>query len=531
MKRGDLKNYAPMPAHCYHKLMDAANSVQEEPIKSKSLSPALLIALLIVLFTVTAIAMAQRAGVLDFFASWKDQGIPQTPAAFDRETAEGEILLQFVYDDLVVKVTDVVRDGDDYYINTTIELQEDIPGHLVDIDAPDAKEEIDMALHAKDGLPVYYVRSYVLHGDSQSDSGDRIVNPDGSISALHVIRIMEASNVANMQCYVTYVKAEPGRKPVETSVHAKYIPFVLPLPEAIESRGSWHRTEIDSLGIWLDALYMKRTTQGVQCFSYIEYLGGEPVDFKLPFGRRGLTLRMTDAETGAIIVPRLNVEWIADAKFCGYNVVHLDRLPSTVTIDAIDENDGTLYGSINMEMEQSTFAGERLGGYVDNSNQMPDLRDMYFPWSDMRFVADTAYVMTGGQDSAPIYLDPTDDTTLVGHYYTGLAVSPNITYDGWTSVYFGDRDSTGTKGYIRSTYLVELPQESSHYGYAKAQTDVRIRPSKSSAIKTTLIPTERIILMGKMDGWYHIAREEEGIIRVIGYVPCDAIVQTTEEAE
>ena len=519
----------------------ALQKMEEKPMKRKSFSVVLIAALVIVALAATALAVANRAGLLDFFSSWKEQDIPQTPTEFTQVLNGEAPLLREEYDDFIVTVTEAAGDRRTYYFNTTIELKPGVPGHLVDIDYAHGPDGIDAAIFAEDGLPVYFVRDYIYHGEAICDSGDRMRNEDGSISSVNVIDLIEAGEVARMGCYVTYVKSESGVLPDEAATHTVILPFEIPMPTPVDTRKLAEAVTFEALGITLDELYFKKIGDVIYCFTFLQYQGGAPVDYKLPYGpdRNGLSVRVIN-EDGEVLIYDLNCRWDSGTYFSGYNISGytteiIDKLPDRVTLEVIDEKGGVFYQSATVDLTPGQIAQDDLSVYWERPEMMLDQRDMYFSWSDMSFVTEYAYLSTD-QDSIPIYLDPRDPSTLVGNYYSGLKVQPNITFDGWSSVYYyGDDYNTSIKGYVRSEFVVTdadamipgipiaLLNEQ-----AGESVDVRIRPTEASTVWAKLTGQDQVLVIGETDGWYQIAREEGGFMRVIGYVPAEALTLTEE---
>lgn len=503
--------------------------MEEKPVKRKSYTAVLIAALLIVALAATAFAVANRARLFDFFDSWREQEIPQTPTEFTQVLSGDAPLLSASFDDLIVTVTEAAGDGDWYYFNTTIELKPGVAGR---INAP-GSEPIGSIINTKDGQSVYFVRDYMMHEDRFCDSGDWKVNEDGSISSVNVIKLVEAADTARMSCYITYVKAEPGALPDETGTHTTLLPFEIPMPAPVETWKVAEPVSLEELGLTLDELYFKKAQDATYCFTYLRYEGGAAVDYKLPYGYYGLTLRVL-REDGEILIPRLQCEWIQDTYFSGYNALELETLPERVILEVIDENSEKVYGKATITLTRGELALDELAKYREHPEMMLDLRDMYFPWSDIPFVTDYAYISTG-EDSAPVYLDPRDPSTLVGTYYSGLELVPNITFNGWTSVYIDDWGNTKIKGYIRSEFLVRAPEEARPgipvavvNGLAGESVDVRIRPDEASAVQAMVVAQDRVLIIGEMNGWYHIAREEDDFTHVIGFVPTSALTPLEE---
>ena len=516
----------------------ALQEMEEKPVKRKSFSVVLIAALVIMTLAATALAVANRAGLLDFFSSWKEQDIPQTPTEFTQVLNGEAPLLREEFDDFIVTVTEAAGDGRTYYFNTTIELKPGVSGHLVGLDRP-GSDGIDAAINANDGLPVYFVRDYIYHGEAICDSGDRMQNADGSISSVSVIDLVEASDVARMGSYITYVKSESGVMPDETATHTTMIPFEIPILPPVDARKLTNTVSFEELGITLDELYFKKMEYATYCFTYLQYEGGAQVGYRLPYGRNGLTLRVLN-EDGLILIPRLACGWASGTYFSGYNysdysMRNMEDLPGRVVLEVIDENSETVYGSATVDLVSGELETDKLAAYNERPETMLDQRDMYFPWSDMSFDVEYAYLSTD-DGGIPVYLDPRDPSTVVGNYYSGLKVAPNITFDGWSSIYyFGDDYNTSIKGYVRSESVV-AEADAATPGIPIAQLneqtgesiDVHVRPSETSTVWARVDGQDRLLVIGEMDGWYQIAREEGGFMRVIGYVPAEALTLTEE---
>lgn len=507
---------------------------KEEPmVKRKSFTAVLIAALIIVALTATALAVAGRAGLLTFFTAWKEDGIPQTPTELTHELAGEKPLLQTEFDDLAVTVTEAAGTGRTYYFNTTIELKPGIPGRVIDIDLI-TQDDVDDALSAKNGGPVYFVRSYMMHEEALADSGDWMANADGSVSSVSVIDIIEAADTAQMYCYVTYVKVEPGALPKETDAQTAFLPFQIPMKEPADTRRVQTPVSLGDIGISLDELYFKRMSDATTCFVYLRYEGGEAVDYKLPHGNQGLTLRVLSEDGTEILVPRLNCGWVSDTYFCEFTTLQTDALPSRVVLEAVDTVSGTVYASTVVELEDGRLDPTKLAHYRTNPGRMWDYRDMYFPWSNTDTI-ETAYLSTDGETGIPLYLDPRAPSTLVGTYYSGLKVQPNVTFDGWTSVYFGDGNAMGTQGYVKSEFVTVEPENVNPglpvalvAGQESEHIDVRTSPDAVSTMRAMVTGQDQVIVIGEAGAgdWFQIAREEKGTFRVIGYVPRDALQLT-----
>lgn len=518
--------------------LKALQKMEEKPVKHKSFSVILIAALVIIAMAATALAVANRAGLLYFFSSWKEQDIPQTPTEFTQVLNGDTPLLRTEYDDLIVTVTEAAGEGRWYYFNTTIELKPGVEGYLVNMSSANS-DVLSLVANAKHDKPVYIVDDYIMHGEATCDSGDRTQNEDGSVSSLNIIYLVEAADVAQMGCYITYVKSEPGVLPDGTDNHTTIIPFEIPMPKPTDTRKIVEPVSFEELGITLDELYFKKTQEAIYCFTYLQYEGGEQVGYKLPYGRNQLTLRVLDENGEQVLIPRLRCEWVSGTYFSGYNVSgfdiqNMDTLPNRVVLEVIDDISGIIYESVTIDLLPGELALENLSAYRESPEAMLDLHDMCFPWSDIWFNGEYGY-LSADEKGAQIYIDPRDPSTLVGTFYSGLKVRPNITYKGWTTIYFGDSDNTYTRGYILSDSLVHAREDArpgipvGHVnGDAGEMIGVRMRPTEASTVQAAVAGLEEVLVVGEMNGWYHIAREDEYGMRVIGYVPVELISLTEE---
>lgn len=135
MKRNELENaYTPIPDACYDALMNAAHSVQEEPVMKRKISAALVMALALILVACVAFAIA----------TWRD-------TAQDIVATEQE--MGYFQDWPVSKKTDLVRaivaEG---YLEETDAIAQLLSGTL-----PDAQAEktADAALETFTGSKLY----------------------------------------------------------------------------------------------------------------------------------------------------------------------------------------------------------------------------------------------------------------------------------------------------------------------------------------------------------------------------------------
>lgn len=530
------KAYGPQTEE-FHRILVNAFEREENHMKRKSLTAIFLTALLIIALAVTAFAVANRAGLLDFFETWDNNDITQTPTVITHSLSSGAPLLVATFDDLIVTVTEAVGEGEWYYFNTTIELKPGVPGRVLCIDMP-----YEQYLDDDFEQPSYFVRSYMLHENAISSSGDWMANEDGSVSALSMLNIVEAADIAQMQCYITYVRSEPGELPVETESHTKYLPFTLPMAEPERASKLIEPVILENIGVQFDEILLKEVCGETYCFMYLQYNGGEAVNYKLPYGNHGLTIRVLDEDTREVIVPRASMEWVHDNLFYGNNLVELKEWPDALRIEIVDESNEpneygiNMYGTALLELEDGRLDVDRVRKYRIMPNQKWDYRDMYFAWTDMSFVADLAYITTSSEEGVSVLADPTDPTSLIGHFYSGLRVSPNITFRDWTSIYFAGGMNTGIQGYIKTAALttdadqtVEGLPVARIVGSLSGSVDVKMSPSKTSTTRTVLEIGEEIIIVGSMNSeWYQVAKTEDGWTKIIGYVPANVAELTGE---
>ncbi len=543
MRLEDARNYAPMPKHRYDALMDAARGVKEEPVKRKHISAVLIAAALIVLLAATALAVANRAGLMEFFQSWTEREIPVVPKEITYALTGEDALLRMEYDDFIVTVPEAMAEGDDYYFNTTLELKPGVRGRLVDMLMP----ELTANAEAANDLPVYYVDTCVVYGNRLDDMADRKANEDGSISTISYLSIDEAADTAQMYYRIAYVRTGPGEAPDGTAPKVAYLPFTIPMPEAKETRVLAEPVRLDDLGIVVDELYFKLVGMKGLCYAFLRCEGGEAVDYMMPW-YNGMAFRLRD-RSGGVMANSMNVSWqhgsyatggatLYGAYVNGWSYREMDALPDSVILEVYSAETGKVYGSAEVRLTTGTLDLERLAPYWESPEDVRDYRDLILPGEAYPRIG-PSYLSTEDAGGVQLYRDPTDPASLIGHYYSGLKVDPNIRYGEWTTVSFGDSWPTGMHGYVRSEYVqgdadavrAGIPV-AKILGQTGAHTDVRVRADAMSTITAKVDAGETVYAVGEADGWVHIAREERAVdrtvMRIIGFVPKEALALTGE---
>lgn len=324
MKLPDKHTYGPVPDAFKASLRLALRTeAAATPVRFSRKRTVLLVALLLI-----ALAATHRAGLLAFVDKWSSQGgnVPAlTPLAAENDTP----LLQALFDDLVVTVTEAAGDGSECYFATTIALRPGVKGRLVDRDTI-LNDGTDAPVVTPDGVPVYYVQHVMMAGESYANTTDSIVNEDGSLSIMNAATLLADADTAQMTCIVRYVKAASGAMPDAAGASQKALPFDLPLPPSGEVRSLAAPVALDALGMQIEGLSMRNTPEGYRCFVYFTYQGGAPVAYRLPSNTGdGVQFRLLD-ESGAVLAEQMGFDWRGGTRFVATRALSADALPDAL---------------------------------------------------------------------------------------------------------------------------------------------------------------------------------------------------------
>lgn len=511
--------------------LKSALKTADAPVRRPRFVPVLAAVLLAIMLAATALAVAGRAGLMEFFAQWGMGNMLVDPDKVTHLLDDGA-LLDAEVEDFHITGTEGVGEGAAYYFNTTIALREGTSGKLVPLHGEGAVEPVV----TEDGSPVYYVDMYLLSGDAQPNTGDMILNEDGSLSVACDQWIQEPTDTAPMRCMIIWLKAESGEAADGTDTHTVYLPFEIPTANPLETRRLTEDVLLGDTGIAIDAISMRRLQGETQVNLLFQYAGGEGVHYLLPTFER-IHINLLDGEGNPLTEHSFVGEWMDGNRYISYGRMEEGPLPDEVFIEVIDEWNHEPLAGVSLSLEEGLLSEEDMEPY--RTHYMvggPDYRDMYFNGVGFPPLVqqESVHISVPGGGAVPLYRDPYDEASLLGHYYSGLLASPNITHKEWATVFFGEFGGLDTNGYIASEYLtwdeapvpgipVALVAETSE-GFA----ETRIKPETEATILFRLEAGCEVLVIGYLGDWCHVAvRDAEGA-RIVGHLPREALAFTGE---
>lgn len=535
MRLPDKNTYGPA-TDAFKAAMARSLSQGEEPIvKRKRVSMVLVTALLVLLFAACALAIADRAGLVDFFALWEAETGYTVPERFAHlDQGEGALLVAEL-DDLEIVVTEVVGDGIDYYFNTTVALKPGVEGMLVPLYGNDFPEgEVPTS---PDGSPIYYITHEIRYNGSGAARADMLTNEDGSLSFFSDPAVVAMTDTVEMTCAIDYVKGESGTIPNADNFRNGEFAFTMRTAEALDTRRLVSPgIMLENTGIQIDELYFRQLSDVTFCRLYFRFPGGEAVNYLQPSPHTGIAIRLTDEDGQALA--DLGFEYQRNTYFQGGARLDLEMLPDTVILTVHDVVADRVLDSITLSLSPGAFDEARLARYEEPTSLAAKLRHT-LPWDD--WTPDMQYATTdlpAGQTAA-LYLDPRDPSTLIGEYYSGVGMENNVHYMDWTQVYLGGYGFGRVYGYMRigdirygedlagiesGVRLAEIVPANGEY------VEVRMEPSLDTVITSRIEPGTEVRVLGVIGEWRHVAFQAADGMSRIGYVHMDELHETNGTA-
>lgn len=227
MNMPDKSSYGPVSQKVHMSIESTLGILKDHPKVHSRIPTAARAAALVLILGTTAFAVANRAGLSDFFAKWNQKNGYELPAAFTDIVGTDKPLLAATAGDLDIVVVEAIGDGETYYFATTVSLKEGVQGHLINIAS--LENGFVSAPTFDDDLPVYYVGTEMVHDGKGSVTFDWITNDDGSISFFSDPSISQADNVASMECWLTYARVDDGMPPLQDQFETEKLPFSMPV--------------------------------------------------------------------------------------------------------------------------------------------------------------------------------------------------------------------------------------------------------------------------------------------------------------
>lgn len=355
MKELNRQTYGPTP-DAFKELV--ASSLQQKEKRQIQTRPRIgvlvLAALLVIAIGATALAVAHRAGLIDFFAMIEQEGYTMDVAP-RHIAAPGQNLLEATHDTLEITVAEAMGDGRQYAFCTTVSLQPGVEGHLW----PFIGEEY---AGPDDGKPVYYVTVTILSNGMAANTGlPEIFNDDGSISFYDHPPVNAVEQEVDMVCQVRLYKGSAHEENYNTRFEKEAltdIPFVMPIMEAVETRAMQAPVTMADTGITLRELKLKRTEYDAYCSLRYAFTGGEGVEYHLPAsqqtGGKGILFRFYDEQGNALQAEDLPISpnpWQGGIEYLqGYRLA-VDTLPERITVEVYDSISDMVRATETIDLE------------------------------------------------------------------------------------------------------------------------------------------------------------------------------------
>lgn len=512
---------------------------EEKPMKRKSFAAVLVAALVIVLLAATALAIANRAGLLEFFGGYE---MDNNPLDYSYRLGEDGVLLSDTFGDLQVEVTEGVAEGQQYAFVTTIALKPGVKGELVSpLDWLLSESESYGPATSTDGSPVYYVDTMLLHEGGAPDVNDARINEDGSISFLSRMRVPEAGDTAQMACMVQCLKAESGELADPSGTEVALLPFVIETERTLDARKLLEPVEIPEVTMTVQEVLIKQSASSTVAYIYYEYAGGETVDYLSP---SALSLRLMDSDGNVLSKEGWNGigRQIEENRYRASFPLNEGVLPDTMVLELWARKDGfqmrpgqeadVVLGKALLPLEAISVTDGTPNGYGETIGGYMDYRNIDLPWVEQ--LPRVMYLTTDQEEGIPVYRFPDEGTEPLGYFYSGLPGEPLAAYRDWTIFFIGDEqtDYMGMHVYVKTEH-VSATSDGVPPGVLKgtinARTDTRLAPGEQVTIFNVLEEGTEVCVLGSSNGWCFVAaRGRYGLI-VKGYVPEESVTLTGEK--
>ncbi len=541
MKRRDWpRAFGPTPDD-FRALVENTLREEEKPVRKLRFTPILVAALLTLLLAATALAIANRAGLREFIG----EGDSAYGVDLSHRMGGSEPLVQKVVGDLEVTVTEAAGDGRNYYFTITIAPRPGVKEQLrtlMDIwDFP--KDDNGRELPNTTPFPVlltedtYVVDAYM----TTSNTGNSILNEDGSVSFLSDPVIFTLDDTAEMTCIVVYGKRSAGQSLEGMEVETVEIPFTVDTVKALEKKHNAGPVTLGDTGITVDTLYLKRTETETVARLYLRYLGGEGVAYKMPegfggYGQYGISIRMLDTESGTPYEMaaqnernRYNVTWYGGNRFLIERKPLMETLPQSVTIEVYDTFAERVLATEIIPLVDGGPESSRLDAYTHDEQYPVDPEEYLVSPDDPREMI--ARVSTPDGKPTEVRLDPADPDSVIMTVNSGASISPvHGTRDGWVLVWIASQfDMAGyipAENYAAGDDIYDvipgvpmaeiLPKDGDH-------VDVRKAPSDDSYIFAKLDKGLGVRVLCTSGIWCYVECDGGEGGRTAGYVPADAL--------
>ncbi len=506
-------------------------SCQEEETKmiKKRFSPALVAALLILLFAVTAFALANRAGLMDFLGTEERKEHKAFQVSLEHDAGEGATLMQQTVGDLVVTVTEARGDGKMYFTVTTIALREGAKGRVMGFNA--LWDVFDrLREEGVEPAPVEEDTTYVWASIASGDISDCIENEDGSLSFFSDAKVFTLEDTADMEAILEQYTIPAGEAPrTGRPVTIDHIPFTMPTYRALETRKMAAPQAVEGTGVTMEQLYMKRTEHTTHVSFYFSYEGGEPVGY-LPlsyFGTPGVELLLRDENGGAIALGETmqgGDPWKGGARFRLDYELSLEKLPNQVIVEVFDAVNRRALGQATITLESGKLDERAMTAYAERP--FPAQAEDYLGIAEEGVIT---LVKTDNPEGADVRTDPNDPASYVGKVQSGVMVTRVGILGDWTEVYIANRYDPF--GYVETKYLTDMNAD---------QVEQTLRIYEVMPVSGDLAPLRRAagdeaVIDGKLDKGEKVRviliRDEWALVEsapgepraAYGYAPLDAL--------
>lgn len=517
MRFPDENSFGATPERFTANLVEALHR-EEKPMKSKRIATVMAVAILILALAATALAVANRAGLMDFFGT---RGPEHNPKTYAHKLGADGVLLSETWGDLEITVTEGAGKLDHYALVTTIALKPGVPGVL---EAPlrwlvAGEEKAPSALMTtEDGSPVYYVESSIFHINAASDVDGLQLNDDGSISFLSELQVQESADIAQMYCMVNSVKAEAGASAESLETETTFLPFTIPMEETTGARSLAQPTEVPGAAVTMDALYLKQTASGISAHLYYRYDGGAETGYTTP---ENFLVSLADETGQSLLKPnnQYSGRWIDENMYSAFIPLAVETLPDTVMVQFTNA-DGKLLGSAALSLDAADSLPSAPAAY--ERDFIGTYREYPLPGRNRSW--DWAYVSAPEGEAIPVYTVPGDPETIRFFVYSGVQGEVFDQYGDWALIYFYGLFS-GEIAYVNMARLAteETVRPGILTGTVTKQTETLFAPMEGSTVLHSLEAGEQILLVGEQGSWYYAAVASEDSVEMLGYVAKDAV--------
>lgn len=525
MKYPDKNSFGKTPDHFTQNLLKALQQ-EEKTMKKKSFATLMIAALITLMIAATALAVARRAGLLEFF---QDEDDTRNPNQYEHQLGKDGVLLSETYGDLEITVTEGAGAQGHYVMVNTVALKEGAPGVLESPlrRAMEVVEGIDPVLvQAEDGEPVYHIICSVVHETGSGEVEGALANEDGSFSFKSELnRIMETANTTQMYCVLAVVKQEAGQPAQDAQTEIVYFPFTVQVEEALDARSLESPVEIAKAAVTLDALYLKQAGSGTFANLYFQYDGGVATDYTSP---DQLYISLLD-EDGKSMLGENNYftgVWTGENRYAARIPLNIENLPDKVTV-LLHDWDMNALGSAEVSLTKK--------------KSLPTIPEEYaplYPPIDYRNVEvpnngslpNHAFTSVSQGEEIPMLRVPGDDNSTICNLASGMQVEVYAEFNDWTLVGFGELFAYGS-GFVQKSQLVETQSEA-QAGVLRAginvQTEARYAPDAKSTITQRFGAGQAVLVLGEKADWCYVIADTGKAGGIMGYVPKETVTESGE---